>query len=311
MEKYIKNYLAVVPPDQRVRILGSHTEKQYNQSSKKNEQKKVIDFDISLSLSSYLTRERGLWCAYPAHNSDSVYRGSFRKTKAKGYRQDVEIGEGEITSLQDWCREYCNNKSALKAFRVDRYVAGLDIDFLLQSLERITRSTHYHGQLDISFPIVEKNVDIYSDHWINKWRFGWQRWFFYLTFLWLITWPVLFFFTKFWSVYSVRWQWSGCHTDAETERTSRFCASLTEKEWIQKHKNLIMNLVLKKYQGDATQFPTDVPDERVNRGIQARLPSTGNHNVDAAVSFIQGGINAFNSLQGRGGGDLNGWGANS
>ena len=69
-----------------------------------------------------------------------------------------------------------------------------------------------------------------------------------------------------------------------------------------------MSLVVEKFQGDATQFPTDVPEERVTRGIQARLPSTGNGNVDAAVSFIQGGLNAWNR---RGDRDPDAWGADS
>ena len=163
--------------------MGTHTEKQYNHSSKKNEQKQVVDFDISFSMSSYLTREDGLWQAFTSDNSDSVYRGSFRKTKAKGYRQDIEIAEGDNPNLQDWCREYCGDKSALKAFRVTREVTGLEEDFIRQGLERTIRSTHYHGHLNISFPIIEKHVDIYHDHWINRWRVGWQRWIFYLTFL--------------------------------------------------------------------------------------------------------------------------------
>lgn len=98
------------------------------------------------------------------------------------------------------------------------------------------------------------------------------------------------------------------------QRAYRAYASLSEDQWHERHKNLLKSLVLEKYQGDATQFPTDVPDERVTRGIQTRLlrtPSTGNNNVDAAVNFIQGGMNAWNTLQGRGGGDPNAWGADS
>jgi hypothetical protein len=88
-------------------------------------------------------------------------------------------------------------------------------------------------------------------------------------------------------------------------------ASISEKQWIESHKNLVMSLVLEKYQGDATQFPTDVPEERVTRGIRARPSRTGNDNVDAAVSFIQGGMDVWNTLQGRGGRDPNAWGADS
>lgn len=146
-----------------------HDETQYNHSSKKNEKKTVIDFDIWLSLASYLTRERGLWMSYVADNSDNVYRGSFRQTRARGYRQDIEIAESRNPSLQDWCREYCSNKSTLKVFRVTRNVTDLETTYLHNSLERLVRSTHYHGRLDISFPIEEKNIDIYNDHWINKW----------------------------------------------------------------------------------------------------------------------------------------------
>jgi len=285
--------------------MGVHEETQYSHSSKKNEKKTVIDFDISFSLGSYLTRERGLWIPFAADNSDSVYRGSFRKTRAKGHRQDIEIAEGTNPSLQDWVRDFCSNKSALKVFRVTRNVTDLDKGYLQNSLERLVRSTHYRGRIDISFPIEEKHIDIYNDHWVNRWRVGWQRWIFHLTFLWLLTWPILFFLTKWYSVYSVRWMWSTCHRDGAQQQARKVYASISEQEWLDKHKNLIMSLVLEKYQGDATQFPTDVPDERVTRGVQARLPNTGNRNVDAAVSFIQGSVNAYNSLQGR---DPNGWG---
>lgn len=290
-------------------MVGSHSEKQYNQQSKKTEQKTVIDFDVSLSLKSHLTRERGLWSAFTADNSSKAYRGSFYKTRAKGHRQDIELAEGENPTLQDWCREYCNNKSTLKAFRVTRSVEGLEMDFLRQSLERVIRATHYHGHVNIAFPIEEKNVDIYNDHWINRWRFGWQRWIFYVTFLWIITWPILFFMTKWWSVYEVRWSWSRCHTDEQQQRAYKVYASMSDKDWVEVNKNLIMSLVLEKFEGDATQFPTDVPEQRVTRGIQTRMGRTGDNNVDAAVSFIQGGMNAWNTLQGRATTDQSGWGA--
>ena len=311
LEKYIKTYLSIIPPNQRVRMMGTHQETQYNASSKKNEKQTVVDFDISLSLDRYFRRDRGLWYTSVADNSDRVYRGSFRKSQAKGYRQDIEIADGENPTLWDWCHEYCNNKSALKAFRVTRSVAGLETDYLRQSLERFVRSTHYHGHLDISFPIEERNIDIYSDHWINRWRVGWQRWIFYLTFLWLITWPILFFATKWWAVCNVQWLWSRFHEDEDQQRAYKVYASISERQWLESYKNLIMSLVLEKYQGDATQFPTDVPDERVTRGVRARMSNTGNANVDAAVTFIQGGVSAWNTMQGRGGRDPDAWGADS
>lgn len=153
---------------------------------------------------------------------------------------------------------------------------------------------------------ILRHMLTYAHRW-NR-RVGWQRWLFHLTLLSLITWPLLYLATKWWSTYTVRWMWSRCHTDVEQQRAYRIYASISEQEWLEKHKNLIMSLVLEKYQGDASQFPTDVTDDRVTRGVQARLSNTGNRNVDAAVSFIQGGVNAWNSLQGR---DPNAWGGDA
>lgn len=311
LEDYVKKYLAVVPPNQLIRVIGTHQETHYNTSNKKNEKQDITDFDITFSLQSYLSREKGLWAAWTADNSDHVHRGSWRKTRAPGYRQDVEVGETEQQSLQDWCRDYCNNKSTLRVFRITRNIVSLDTEYLRKSIEGIIRSTHYHGHLHISFPIEEQHIDIYNPHWINEARLSWVRWLFYLSFLWLITWPILFFITNRWSVYTVNWFWCRCHQDHEAQRAYKVFASVSEKQWMDKHRNLLLSLVLEKYQGDATEFPTDVPDERVNQAARLALPSTGNRNVDTAINFVHGGVNAWNTVQGRGRGDMGAWGRDS
>ena len=86
---------------------------------------------------------------------------------------------------------------------------------------------------------------------------------------------------------------------------------MSEMDWLNTHKNLIISLVQEKYQGDASGFPTDVPEERIARSSRARVPSTGNRNVDGAVSFIQGGMDVWNAVQGRGAREQNGWGGDS
>ena len=306
LEKYVLNYLQVVPPNPLVRIVGTHQERKYDASTKKHKREKVTDFDIKFSLQHHLSRE--FWTASVVSNSEKAHRGSFRKTRAKGYKQDIELGEDATPSLQDWCRDFCCEKSKLKIFRVTRDVTGLETDFLRASIERLVRSTHYHGHVDISFPIEEKNVDIMTDYWVNKARISWIRWIFYLTFLWLITWPILFFTTKRWSVYNVRWSWFRSHQDNEQQRAWKVYASISEQEWVEKYKSLILGLVLEKYQGDASAFPTDVSDERVQRGVRSRMSSVGNQNVDAAVTFIQGGMSVWNAVQGRGNRDRDAWG---
>lgn len=310
LEMYIKNYVAVVPPRSRIRLVGSHQETRYNSSSKKNEEHRVTDFDISFSLDSYFTRERGFWSASAAENGDNVHRGSFRKTRAEGYRGDIEIADSEISSLQDWCRDFCNNKSALKVFRIKREIAGFETEYLRNNLNSLIRSTQYRGHLDISFPIEEKNIDIYSPHWVNKWRLSWIRWIFYLTFLWIIIWPILFFMTKRWSTYTVFWCWSISHHDEEQQVVRKVYASMSEKDWIKRHKNLVLSLALERFQDDATQLPTDVPDERVIQSAKARMPSSSNSNGDGVANLIHS-VGIWNAVQGRNNGDMNAWGVDS
>lgn len=178
-------------------------------------------------------------------------------------------------------------------------------------MKSLVRSTHYHGNLDISFPVEDKYIDIYNPNWINNARISWVRYLFYFTFLWIITWPVLLVMTKWWAVYFVRWTWARCEQDDEEQRALRVCASISEEEWARQHANLIKSLVLEKYQGDATHFPTDVPDARVEQNMRGRMPSTSNSSMDAAGNFVQGSVGLWNAAQGRGNGDPRAWGADS
>lgn len=303
LENYIKDFVSVIPPNPLVRIVGTHQETRYNSTNKKREKQRVTDFDIAFSLQQYLTRGKGMWQTFTAENSEKTHRGSWRKSRAQGYSQDIEVGEGPEPSLTDVCRDYQNSKAMLKIFRIKRTLVDLDTTYLHKSIERAVRSTHYHGHLDISFPLEDKNVDIYSPHWINRARISWVRYLFYFTFLWIITWPILIFMTKWWSVYTVRWSWMRCETNEEEQRAYPVYASIAVQDWMQERSNLIKSLVLEQYQGDATAFAPNVPDERVQQHMRGSFQSTGNANVDSAVNFVQGGVGLWNAVQGRGGGD--------
>ena len=268
LQNHIQKYLAVVPPNQLIRIKGTHKVMQCNPSTKKNETTIVTDFDFIFSLQSYLKREEPFWSVSGADNRDKVYRGGFIPSSATEAQQDIELAD--TPTLQDWCRVFCSDRFALKVFRVTRDISGLDTEELRSAIERLVRSTHYYGRLEISFPVENRYIDIYSPHWINKARFLTVRYFFYLTFLWLITWPILFFATKWWSVYTVRWSWS---RSDEQQPTRKVYASISEREWVERHTNLIKSLVLQKFKGDPSAFPVDVPEEIVSRGINSRRPA--------------------------------------
>jgi hypothetical protein len=167
-------------------------------------------------------------------NSDKVHRGGWRKTRAEGFTQDIEVGTDRKKELLDWCDDFCANKSALKIFRVSRNVTGLDTEYIKAGIEPLVRQTHYRGHIDVTFPIADKNVDIYTPHWVNQARISWVRWIFYLTFLWILTWPILLFTTKRWGVYEVEWRFSRIVQDRDG-RQNKVWATISEGAWVRRH----------------------------------------------------------------------------
>lgn len=301
LHEYITNYLQYVPPNPIVRLQGWHWEQRTKQNNKK-EKERVFDFDVVLSLQHFLSKpgNASFWSASTIENSDKAHRGGFRKTRAKGYKQDIEVGEEPRPDLTTWTKEFCASRSWLKIFRVSRSISGLECDTLKPQLETLVKSTHYRGHIDVTFPTVDKNVDIYSPHWINTARITWIRWLFYLTFLWLITWPILFFMTKRWSIYHVKWHWSMIRDD-DDGRTKTY-ATISENAWLERHANLIRSLVMDKYHGDATDLPTNVSVDTERRRSEIRVPqvNVGRSGIGAAVSLLQGGVSVWNQANGRG-----------
>ncbi|WPH01668.1 Hypothetical protein R9X50_00451900 [Acrodontium crateriforme] len=302
---YITDYLRILPPNPQVRIYGSH--QKTTRRNNKNETEHVIDFDFTLSLQKYLGRatpndEDDWWQPNTVGNGDKAHRGGFWATKAKGYKQDIELGGAPELDLKQWCESYCSSKSKLKIFRVSRNVMGLNTEALKPQLERLVRSTHYLGHIQITFPVGDKNVDIYNPHIVNRWRISWVRYIFYFTLLWLFTWPLLFFLTARWSVYHVDWYFSRQKATSDGQKT--YWATITEQDWLEKHRNLLASLVVDGYRGDASQFPLDV-EPRARHAAFGRV-QTGNSNLDSAIRVVQGGLNAWSTIRGR---DGDGWGA--
>ena len=299
--KYINGYLRMMRPKQTVRIYGYHQETVRKKDKKEKEH--ITDFDITLSLQGYLSQvnDEGFWVPQTVENTTSTYRGGWPKTRAKGYTQDIQVSDDPQPDLQEWCHRFCEDKSKLKIFRVNRTVTGFDTETIRRPLNDMIKRLHYRGHIDISFPIEERAVDIYTEYWINKARISWVRWIFYLTFLWIFTWPVLYFITKRWEVYIVEWRFS--YYKHEQHGSPKKYATISEVDWYSKHENLIRNLVLERHQGDATGHATNVRPNP-NR----RMPSSGNANVDSAVNFIQDGVNVWNSMSNGRGVDTDGWG---
>ncbi|KAM0713735.1 hypothetical protein Q7P37_010697 [Cladosporium fusiforme] len=299
---YIMDCLRVAPPRPLIEIHGWHEETV--RRNNKKEKERVTDFRIHMPLEQYLSRafDADMWQDRVVSDSESAYRGSWRKTKAPGYKPGIQLTDEPQRTLQDWCENYCASPSKLKVMRINRKVQGLDFPFLQHRLESLVRAAHYRGNTDIRFRVDEQKVDIYSPHLINQWRTNWVRWIFYLTFLWIITWPILIFTTKWWEVYTVTWYFSrdvGANNDVRKKY-----ATINEAQWFEGNKNHIRELVVNKFQGHVECVDGSTEEE----ARPAVRTHTGNADVDSAVSLIRDGVGIWNAVtSGRNPNDQ-GWG---
>lgn len=291
LEAYIMDYMRAMPPRPIVRVYGWHYETVRRKDKK--EQERVTDFDISFSFQQHLSRpfDAKFWAERTVEDSEAAHRGGWRKTKAPGYKPGVVLTDEPRRGLTEWCHDFCSSPSKLKAFRINRPVHGIEESVLRQQLENVVRSTHYRGQTNVAFRVDEKAVDIYSPTLINRWRTSWVRYIFYITFLWIITWPILFFTTKWWDVYTVDWYFS-----RENPDQSREFATISEMQWLNEHAALIRELVMNRYTGDGDCHPTDLTPRHNSAPPRAQMPKAGNANVNSALGFIQGGVNAWNAV---------------
>jgi hypothetical protein len=186
-------------------------------------------------------------------------------------------------------------------------VTGFDEEYLKQRLEGLIRGTNYRGHISVTFPVENKNVDLYTSNRINQWRLTtWIRWVFYLTFLWIFSWPALFFATKRYAVVKAEWPWSTTDSQGIKQYTS-----ISEEQWFEKWHVGIRRLVLDRYQCEAS--------EEVLRGVIARdedppMPGsirTGHEGVDSTVNLLAQGFQVARTLSNGGNmgrGMQGGWG---
>jgi hypothetical protein len=116
-------------------------------------------------------------------------------------------------------------------------------------------------------------------------------WIFYLTFLWIFTWPYLYFATKRYAV--VRAEWPFSVLDAHGNKTY---TTVSEEQWFEQWHIAIRRLVLDRFEGEAS-------DEMMS-GVLARpadppMPGaiqTGHEGVDNAVGMLTQGFQIARSI---------------
>ncbi|KAF2712200.1 hypothetical protein K504DRAFT_474619 [Pleomassaria siparia CBS 279.74] len=308
LEEGIRSF-AKEAPIPLVYIMGTH--KETIKQGDKKETNHITDFRIVLNMQRYLRkgfddRDISQMRLVTAENAEKTHRGTFMKKRAPGFKQEIEMAKPK-PELKEWCHLYCASPSILRIFRLRRVVTGFDEIHLKNRIEGLIRSTNYRGHISITFPIEDRNVDIYTTTRINQWRLKtWICWIFYLTFMWIFAWPYLFFATKRYSVVKAEWPFST--TDAAGNK--RY-TTVSEEQWFAKWHVGIRRLALDRFQGEASEEQLE--------GVMARpadppMPgtiSTGHIGVDNAVGLLNQGFQVASALSrgdSLGRGPQGGWG---
>ncbi|KAF2398395.1 hypothetical protein EJ06DRAFT_480528 [Trichodelitschia bisporula] len=269
---------AQIPPNLQIRILGTHT--QTTKRGDKEEKETVTDFDVKVRLSEYLTYGP-LWRQMQTvENNERVHRGTIWRKALRG--KHLEDGK---SNLNEWCHRFCASHARLRSFRFTREVTGLDQRYLSDQITTLILNTNYKGHLKVTFPIENRAVEVYTSHRFNVWRFTtWIVILCYATFMWLFTWPYLFFATRRWSVVRCEWRYSVNNLD------ERVFAVASEIALFRRWAKTIENAVLDKKQCYFTE--ADLATENT---VRPEFRS-GNSSVDSAVGYIGTGIRAFNEV---------------
>jgi hypothetical protein len=274
-------------------IMGTH--KETTKRGDKKETHDVTDFRIVLNISSYIhpnfsATDSSSMSLVTALNGEKTHRGTILKKRAPGVVQDIEVGT-QAPTLTEWCHRFCASTSALRIFRLKRTVTGFDQTYMTNRIEGLIRSTNYRGQISITFPVEDENVDIYTSHKANSWRnTKWICWMFYLTFLWIFTWPILFFCTKRYAVVRAEWPFS------VSANGRKIYTTVSEEQYFDRWCVPIKRLALDRYQGEASEeMMRGVADRPADPPMPGTI-STGHAGVDNAVGLLSQGFQVARAL---------------
>jgi hypothetical protein len=284
LERQVK-LSASKPPRPSVRILGTHSETVREKG--KSEKKTITDFDVSVELTPYLFSDATSGVSWTAlrtvEDNEKARRGTVLRKRAPGVKRDIEITNPKPT-LAEWCHRYCASHAGVKSFELQRRVVGFNEERMKQMLETLVRGTNYRGTVQITFPVKCASTLIYSDCKVNRWRLTpWIIWLCYLSFMWLFTWPILFFGTKKFEVAIAEWPFSV----TEENGTKRY-VSMSEDHIYNLWGRAISRAVL-----DKRQCTLDQQDLIASQTAPAEPFANA---LEGAPRFLREGINAITAV---------------
>ncbi len=276
---------ATKPPRPSLRVLGTHSETVREQGKSKKET--ITDFDVQVDLTPYLfsdaTRNASWKTLRTVEDNEKTRRGTILRKRAPGVKRDLEITNPKPT-LAEWCHRYCASHTGVKSFELRRQVLGFDEAILKAKLEELVRGTNYRGHVQITFPVKGDVTFIYNESKINRWRLTpWIVWMCYLTFMWLLTWPFLFFRTSRFEVAVAEWPFS-----VEQEDGTKRYVSMSESHIYNLWGRAISRAVLAKKQGTLDQ------DDLIASQTAPAEPLGGL--LEGAPGFLRAGVNAITAV---------------
>ncbi|TLD21524.1 hypothetical protein PspLS_09102 [Pyricularia sp. CBS 133598] len=286
LESNIKIW-AQKPPSFYMQVHGSHRERRTRRVNGRTETHTVTvtDFNVGVPLHGFLFGQPQPGQTSPpqsfswirtVENHEKVPRGTVRATqgpmppKADGVEEPLSEAMPKPT-LQEWCHRYCASFAGRKKFVVERRVTGLDIARLQANAMAIARSTGFGGDVSITFNSFGTEVEVLSSNKINQWRrLTWLRIVCYVTFLWIFTWPFLYFFTKRFHCVYVEWPFSRIRSDGFKEYVS-----LNEDQMLEVWGRAMFNAVMARSTDILTR--QDLTSAQAAAGVGYGVGGVGNN----------------------------------
>jgi hypothetical protein len=291
---------AAYPPNYAIRLRGTHTETFKTREGKK-ERKVITDFDIRVNMTHLLV------CPNPKHAQDptpcnldphphpqphdppqdmstpSCKYITILGPNDKGYRGSILSSVDKVpldpeapTTLASWCNAYVSDPHTVKTFTLRKDIRLHDSARLEELCRNLINKTSYRGHTTISFETTLNTIIVNSPCRLNSWRYKWWlRWLCYLSFLWLLTWPILFFSTRRYEVVTAVFPYR------LNPARSRLAKPLvqSEEEFFREWEQSIMRAVLGQHQGWV---------DGIYREETAQMTRAGN-----AVMTVQSSENRF------------------
>ncbi|EWC46550.1 hypothetical protein DRE_04273 [Drechslerella stenobrocha 248] len=273
-------------PRPQVRMRGTHVEEHHHYHHRNSddgstrsstEHRTVVDFDIIMNFQSLILIEPGQQGIMQVVDDElKTYRGGrFRKTG--GSIRSLPIGTPIIPkTMRDWADNYCADRAICKEFVMEKICPGYDTKYLETQLYQLIQSTNYGGDIQITFPTTHSKVKVRPANKLTQLRYNRAaRWFCYLTFLWLITWPLLWFMTRKYNVVRSVWPMSAVGIDGRRR------VKMTEEQWFDYWRLAIRRAVLGQRQGMVTE--QDLIEIAAESDMPRMQTRAGNQPVDNMV----------------------------